>query len=197
MNCRHFQDKLFEYVEGSLSAEEMAAAQQHLAGCTACRKPVRQEQKLAQALSDRLRQTGESLTLRPEIMRNVLAASRATRPARESFSILWMRWLRLASIPVSLLLIIAFLLAAHFSATRTGERTSTPVATHVSTAMATDRQQPEASVELSYRLPVHEFHQEGNLVMDAFVDESVVANGTIPSGSPKNLPQKFEMKTPL
>jgi predicted anti-sigma-YlaC factor YlaD len=194
MNCRQFQDKLFEYVEGSLCGDELAAAQKHLSGCSACRKPVQEEQQRAQALAARLLQGREPLTLRPEIIRNILAESRRVRPAAtESLAGLWMRWLRLASMPVSLMLIAAVVLAVHFF----GTRTSAPVATHLSTPATTDRQPPEVSIEMSYRLPVHEFHQEGNLVVDAFVDVTVVADGTIPSAGLKDIPQHLDIKSPL
>ena len=187
MNCRQFQDKLFEYVEGSLSGDDLAAAQKHLSSCSACRKPVQEEQQRAQALSARLRQSSEPLTLRPEIVLNILAASRTARPAAtESLAGLWMRWLRLASIPASLLLIAAFVLAVHFYGRPThpgGSLTTGYVPT------PSDSRQPDVSIEMSYRLPVHKFHQEGNLVLDAFVDETVVINGAIPTGSLKNLRQ--------
>jgi anti-sigma-K factor RskA len=197
MNCRCFQDKLFEYVDGTLSAGELAAAQQHLAGCSPCRKLVQKEQHVAETLSTRLRRGGENLTLRPEIARNVLAAPRTASPAAtESLAGLWLRRLRLATIPVSLLVVAAFVLAVDFARKPIQERAPAPVATHEPPTIA-DRQEPAASLEMSYRLPVHEFHQEGNLVVDAFMDRNVVADGTIPADSLKNLPQKLEIKTPL
>jgi anti-sigma factor RsiW len=191
MNCEQFQDKLFEYVDGTLSASELDAAQKHLSGCSACRKPVQEEQRRAQALTGRLQQSGQSLTLRPEIVRNILAAARAARPAAtESFTDLWMRWLRRAAIPAAFLVIVACMLI------RT--EIQAPVAIHVSTPTTINHQQPAVSIEMSYRLPRHEFHQEGNLVLDTLVEETVVVNGAIPSGGSKNLPQqKFEIKTPL
>jgi anti-sigma-K factor RskA len=197
MNCRRFQDKLFEYVEGSLSTGELAAVEQHLSGCGACREAAQKEQQRAQALSARLCQSGKSLRLNPKIIQTVLAASRARPAATVSLAGLWMRWLRVAVVPVSFMLVAAILLAVHFSGRPAHERTSTPVITHGSTLTATSDQQPEISIELSYRLPVHEFHQEGNLVVDTFVDETAVANGIISSGGLKSLPQKLEIKTPL
>jgi anti-sigma factor RsiW len=197
MNCRRFQDKLFEYVEGSLSTGELAAVEQHLSGCGACREAVQKEQQRAQALSVRFRQNSESLRLNPKIIQTVLAASRARPAATVSLAGLWMRWLRVAIVPVSFMLVAAILLTVHFSGRPARERTSTPVITHGATLTATSDQQAQISVKLSYRLPVHEFHQEGNLIVDTFVDETAVANGMIPSGGPKSLPQKLEMKTPL
>jgi hypothetical protein len=198
MNCLGFQDKIFEYVDGSLSAGELAAAQEHLAGCSPCHKLVQKERRLAEALSNRLRQSGENLVLHPQIVRSLVAASRPAHPAAtEALAGLWMRWLRLAAFPVSLLLVAAFLLTVFFAGKPTRESPPAPAATHGSTPATTDRQRPEVSIQMSYRLPVHEFHQEGNLVVDAFVDETVVVNGTIPSSDLKTLPQKPESKKPL
>lgn len=182
MNCRQFQDKLFEYVEGSLSGDELAEARQHCSLCNACQELVQKELQLKDSLSARLQQDAKTLTLRPEIARNVLAASCAARPAGpESLAGLWMRWLRLAAIPASLLVIVAGVLAVRFFSTPTRPVESRIWTGYVSTP--TNYRQPEVSVEMSYRVPVHKFHQEGNLVVDAFVDESVVINGVIPSGS--------------
>lgn len=189
MNCRQFQDKLFEYVEGSLSGEELAEARQHRSLCNACHELVRKEVQRKDSLSARLRQDTKTLTLRPEIVRNILAASRAPRPvATESLAGLWIRWLRLAAVPASLLLIVAGILAVRFFSTPTRPAGHTLWTGYVSTTA--DHQQPEVSIEMSYRLPVHKFHQEGNMVVDAFVDETVVVDGTIPSASTKSLPQK-------
>src|SRR5207247_80118 len=74
MNCRRFQNRLHEYVDGTLPAGIQAAADKHLAGCAACRQAVGQEQQLAQFLSNRLRQGTEPLTLHPQIQQRILAA---------------------------------------------------------------------------------------------------------------------------
>jgi anti-sigma factor RsiW len=77
MNCRNFQKRLYEYVEGSLSASAQAAAARHLAGCNVCRQAVRQEQQLAQFMSSRLQRDTMALTLRPDIRNRILTASEA------------------------------------------------------------------------------------------------------------------------
>jgi anti-sigma factor RsiW len=195
MNCRCFQNQLHEYVEGSLSAGALAAADGHLSGCSTCRQRVRREQQFAQFLSGRLRQDTETLTLRPEIRRKILTASQgaAAPPAvAESVFGLWSRFLsnrfiRLAAIPASLLLVAAFLWISHFTGARSHE---------TETARASDRDLHAAvSIQISYRLPARTFRREGNLVVDSLSDEIVVASGTLrPDGQE---PQKLEIKTPL
>jgi len=193
MNCRRFQDRLFEYVEGTLSAGELAAAQEHLGVCAICRRAVQAEQQQAQVLSTRLRQASEHLTLRPEIMRNVLRDSRVVRrDFSESIAGLWMRWLRLAIVPVYLLLIAACVLAFHFFRMPHRQTTPVAVATHSSS-----NEHPTVSLEISYHVPVYEFRQEGNSVVDSFVDETVVARAALPFADQNPDPQQLQIKDSL
>jgi len=201
MNCRDFQNELYEYVEGTLSAGARAAAEQHLTGCDACRRAVEKERKLTQALYKQLQQTSETLTVRPETIRSILAAARTESPTStmaDSIVGLW-RWFRLAAVPSSLLGIAVLLMAIHFSGTRNHERISVPIMPRVSavTPSANNNPQTAVSVRMSYRLPIRQFHQEGNLVVDALIDETVVASGTYNPGGKQSVSPKLEIKTPL
>ncbi len=201
MNCRHFQDELFEYVEGTLPADAQAAAQKHLAECAVCRQAVEKEKRLGSALSSRLRQFSQPLTLHPKILRNILAASerKGSVPMAESLIDLCKYWLRVAAIPVAMLLVAGVLLAIHSSGTRKREAVADPGPSRISavTSPAQDNSRTPVSVQMSYHLPRREFRREGNLVVDTLVDETVVVDETVPSGNVKNLPQKLEIKTPL
>lgn len=192
MNCRRFQNQLYEYVEGSLSAGAQAAAERHLAGCSACRQAVRKEQQFAQILSNRLRQGTESLTLRPDIRHNILTASRckpASRGVVESIVDLWNRFAVPAAIAVSLVLAVTFLLIRHFSGVRMHD---------METARADGRNlQPAVSIQISCRLPTCTFRREGNLVVDTLSYETVVASGTLRPGDQEPVPQRQDSKTPL
>ena len=55
MNCRRFQHRLYEYLEGTLSPGAQAAAEKHLSGCAACRQALGAERQIAQSLSDKFR----------------------------------------------------------------------------------------------------------------------------------------------
>ena len=202
MNCQRFQNELFEYVDGTLSADALAAAQKHLAGCHACREAVKREQGIETALSSRLRQSSQTLTLRLEIRRNILAASmqKTSAPALAGTLIdFYKYWVRIVAIPAAMLLVAGILLAIHFSGRGNREAISPPVTPRLVTVTSPAEPNSErpVSVQMSWRLPRHEFHQEENVVLDAFVDETVVVNETIPSGSMKNLSRKLEFKTPL
>ena len=181
MNCRRFQNRLHEYVEGTLPAGIQAAADKHLAGCAACRQAVGQEQQLAQFLSNRLRQGTEPLTLHPQIQQRILAALESI-PATNGGSVvcLWDRFARPLGIAVSLVLIVTFLLIDFFSGARVRE-----------TVRSDGRDiQSAVSIEVSYLVPTYKFSKEGNLVVDTLSYETVVASGTLWTGGPERVRQK-------
>jgi hypothetical protein len=192
MNCRRFQNRLYEYVERSLSASTQAAAERHLAGCSVCRQAVRKEQQFAQFMSSQLQQDTITLTLRPEIWNRILTAAEAksTSPrALESITGLWNRFFRLAAVPVSLLLVVAFLLITHSPDTRIY---------HVETISSIDHNlRPAVSIQIFYHMPTCKFHREGNLVIDSLSDEAVVVSGMFRPDGQESVPQKQEGKTPL
>jgi anti-sigma factor RsiW len=179
MNCEHFQKQLLEFVDGTLSGDARAAAEQHLANCDACRQAVHQEQRFAQVLSDSLRQETEVLKLRPEILQNLLVAARR-KPApptlAESIMGLWNRFPWQAAISMSVLLAVSCLVIVHFSRPRTS-----------TTEMARSDEAspyPVVSIQIASRVPTWKFHKEGNQVIDALSYETVIASGTIAQGGP-------------
>ena len=187
MNCWRFQNRLHEYVDGTLPARIQAAADKHLAGCAACRQAVGQEQQLAQFLSNRLRQGTEPLTLHPQIQQRILATLESI-PATNGGSVvcLWDRFARPLGIAVSLLLIVTFLLIDFFSGARVRE-----------TVRSDGRDiQSAVSIEVSYLVPTYKFSKEGNLVVDTLSYETVVASGTLWTGGQERVQEKSERKMP-
>ena len=185
MNCRRFQKQLLEYVEETLSAGARAEAERHLAHCAHCREALSREQRFAQALSGSLRQETETLTLRPEIRQNILMAARR-KPApptmMESVMGLWNRFAWPAAISMSALLVISCLVLVHFSRPRAG---TTEIARSGEPISHTDvAPYPAVSIQIESRVPAWKFHTEGNHVIDALSDETVIASGTISPGSP-------------
>jgi predicted anti-sigma-YlaC factor YlaD len=192
MNCRHFQNRLHEYLEGTLSAGAKATADKHLAQCSACREAVRQEQQLAQFLSERLRQGTETLALGPEVQRRILTAlEHQSTPLIDEKSIAG-SWGRLAwplAVAASLLLIATFLLINYSPGARVHE-------TEMAQSSARDIHSA-VSIQVSYRVPTYKFHQEGNLVVDTLSDETIVASGTLWPDHPEPAQQKSERNSPL
>ncbi len=178
MNCRRFQNRLYEYLEGTLSARTQSAADRHLARCNVCRQVVREEQQLAQFLSERLRQGTETLALGPEVQRRILTAlEHQSTPLADEESVVgaWSTLVWPLAIAASLLLIATFLLINYSSGARIHE---------TEMARSSDRDST-VSIQVSYRVPTYKFHQEGNLVVDTLSDETIVASGTLWPGHPE------------
>jgi anti-sigma factor RsiW len=174
MNCEDFKNQMFEYVEGSLSADSRAAADKHLAGCANCRLALRKEQQIAQFLLDRFQQDTKNLALRPEIRHRILAT-----PSPRLINGLWHRAAWPLGIAASLLLVAKILLVHHFSDARTAD-SNAPVA---------------VSIDVSYQVPTHKFHKDGNLILDTVSDQTVAISETLWTTKP--LREKQEKKMPL
>jgi len=173
MNCRRFQHRLYEYLDGTLSREAQAAAERHLSGCAACREALSAERQVAQSLSDKFRRTTNSLRLPPEVQSRVLAALANPRGARDGDQgrVFW--WPRLAwplavGAPVLIALAWAFL-----GVLDPGPQPAPPAQPHLAAG--------EVSIQLSYVVPIYTFRQEGGLVIDALTYQTNVVNERLPA----------------
>jgi anti-sigma factor RsiW len=175
MNCRRFQNQLFEYVEGSLSTRAMIAAKEHLAGCDACREAVRKEEAIAQGLSRLLQQRVEALKLPPEFRRDILAADRREPAPAAMVEFIKNWWTRLAaplSIGAAVLVLGAVSWLSHFPGSQKPG---------LETAQRTGRNQPGAVlVQLSSHVPTYQFRREGNAVIDTLSVETVAVSVLLP-----------------
>jgi len=188
MNCGRFQKQLLEYVEGTLSTGARAEAERHLAHCDDCRQALSREQRFAQVLSGSLRQETEMLTLRPEIRQSILMAARrkpAPSTIMESILGLWNRFAWQAAISMSVLLVVSCLLIIHFS--RPGASTTETARLDESNPHADMSAYPAVSIQIESRVPAWKFHTEGDHVIDALSDETIIASGTISPGSPQTV----------
>ena len=168
MNCRRFQHEMYEYLEGSLSPRAQAAAEQHLAGCAACRQALQAERETTLSLSKTFREATESWHLPPNVGRRVLAVlaqqSRAPDEPRGA-RLLWRRlaW-PMAAAAAGLLLLAGFFF---FFA-----RPPDPELARPQPALAGE----EASIHLSYVVPTYMFRREGGFVVDALTYQTNVVN---------------------
>lgn len=151
MNCEEFQELMFEYLDGSLSAGERETSDAHLGRCRVCQQALQQEQQRAQFLSKGLRQEMAALTLNPGL-RGHIEHNLISRPK----VVLWARFAWPLGIAASLALVAAILLAGRSAAA------SRPV-----------------NVEASYREPVHVMRKEGNRIIDTMTFETVSVNQTL------------------
>jgi anti-sigma factor RsiW len=167
MNCRRFQNDLYEYLEGSLSPKARAAAEKHLSECAACRQRLGQEQQVARSLANGFQRAVEPLQLPPSVGRRVLAAMADEGRAAREVSDNVLSWRRLAwplALAASLLLLLggwAVLL-----------RAPGPGETHPERRAA----ESDVSIQLSYVVPVYTFRQEGGFVVDALTYQTNVVN---------------------
>jgi anti-sigma factor RsiW len=167
MNCRRFQHEIYEYLDGSLSPRAQAAADQHLAGCTACRQALQAELETAQRLSSTFQRATESLQLPPEVGRRVVAALAQPRgasvePHGELF--FWRPWAwPLAAAAAGLLVLAGFF----FFVQAPGPRMARPQPHAI---------REEASIQLSYVVPTYTFRREGGFVVDALTYQTNVVN---------------------
>ncbi len=172
MNCRRFQHRLYEYLDGTLSPGAQAAAERHLSGCADCRQALRAERQVAQSQSDQFRRTADSLQLPPEVQRRVLAALADQRRAPDEGQGSIFAWGRFAW-PLGLAASVLLLLAGLFFFARAPRPPTAPA----------ERQLAEGgvSIQLSYVVPINTFRREGGYVIDALTYETVVIDQRLPA----------------
>ncbi len=167
MNCRRFQQDMDEYLDGTLSPRAQAAAQEHLAGCAACRQTLDQEQHAARALAEQFRQATDALHLSPRVGQRVLAALAHERGAAAEAAVAvawWRRWVwPLTATAAPLLLLAECYFFVQPPAPERGVAQRRLAAGGV-------------SVQLSYVVPSYTFRHEGGFVIDALTYQTNVVN---------------------
>ncbi len=166
MNCRGFQHEMYEYLDGSLSPRAQAAAEQHLAGCAACRQALQAERETAQCLANTFRGATESLQLPPEVGRRVLAALARQRGASDEPRGEVFFWRRLAW-PLAAAALVLLLLGGFFFVRSPGPGVARPQPHQTG---------EQASIQLSYVVPTYTFRREGGFVVDALTYQTNVVN---------------------
>jgi anti-sigma factor RsiW len=167
MNCRRFQNDLYEYLDGALSSGARAAAEKHLADCPACRQRLAQERQVGRFLSDSFRRSTEPLQLPPSVGRQVMAALAVEPSGAGARQTLFLPWRRLAwTLPLaaSLSLLLGIGLLWVRGPAPPGPRPQPRTAERVVT------------VQLSYIVPIYTFRQEHGAVMDALTYRTNIVN---------------------
>jgi anti-sigma factor RsiW len=167
MNCREFENDLYEYLEGSLGAGTQAAAEKHLKECLLCHEKVQAERQVARSLSEGFQRATERLELPAAVGRRVMAVVAQERAAREqqrSAGSFWRRvawpgvWGAAASAVVAGWLVLLW-----------------------PGGLGTTRPRPRlahgpVSVQLSLVTPIYTFRQEDGFVIDALTCQTNVVN---------------------
>jgi anti-sigma factor RsiW len=173
MNCGLFQNRIYEYLDGSLSPRALAAAEEHLFACAACRQALTREQQTARSLSDKCRRATDSLELPQDFGHKLLTALSHEHHASDMPQGILMLWRRLAwplAAATSALLLLTGLLIFLFV------RSSRPRLAHAQPHSAADG----VMIQLSYVVPTYAFRQEGGFVIDALIYRTNVVNQRLP-----------------
>ena len=188
MNCRDFQDELFEFLDGTLSPDKRAGAERHLMECGACREAVRQHQQWAQSLPARFRQNSmPGAAPRSEAAHRVGACGQGQRAGGG------------ASAPGDLAL--DRLAHGHRggAAHRGRIESRGPLRGRVQKAETARRPAPAViSIRVLYCDPTYTFRRENNQVIDALTCTPHVVEENLSLSLDQNpVPQTQERKTPL
>lgn len=195
MNCGHFQENLYDYLDDTLSPSEKAAAEEHLLQCSACQQAVQSELLLARTLSTRLTQAVESINLDSNARKGITRAALQTlgreepRPHRSLVSLLlgrrqpvrdgfqssvepgsWQRRLVLPFAAAVLVTIGGLWLGRQFLSERSASHDPTG-------SMAVTDQ--AVSVHVFCSVPTYSFQREGNMVVDALTYDTRSMDGAL------------------
>jgi anti-sigma factor RsiW len=168
MNCRRFQNRLHEYLDGDLSRRGKAAAEKHLLQCEACRRALRREQVIAQSIFQELERSARHRTLGADIRRRLVKTlsqeNFGAAPARETFP----RAVRFAWAAPAAALVLALLGVVFFLPPKTGT-------VHLPPAGSGD----SISLQVSYAVPDYVFRREAGVVVDALCYRTNVVTETL------------------
>lgn len=81
MKCNHCQKLLHEYLDQTLPPKIRTSVEQHLQSCDACRQALLQERNFSSSISQLLTRHTDSLTLEPDMQRNILEALESGAPS--------------------------------------------------------------------------------------------------------------------
>jgi anti-sigma factor RsiW len=172
MNCRLFQNQIFEYLDGSLPPRAQVAAEEHLSACAACRLALSREQQTAQSLSDEFRNASASLRLPQDFGHNLLSALANERHARDEQPGIVLFWRRLAWPLVAAAAGLLVLAGALFLMRAPGPGMARPRPRSAGSGV---------TVQLSYVVPTYTFRQEGGFVIDALSYRTNFVNQRFPA----------------
>jgi anti-sigma factor RsiW len=166
MNCADFNDRLYEYLDGTLDSESQAAAREHLRQCGDCRRVLSQEQAAAQSIQRSLERATAGLSLRAATLRAARAARESPVPAQ-----LWLRpwqWFMVSSFrPAGAALACLALLILGMQVYRHAAERSAPQA-------AAQAAPGSCAIDVPFQATVHLFRTQGDAVVDAIAPSAAV-----------------------
>ena len=172
MNCRQFQEQVFEHLDGEISPDARTKAEGHLAQCGACREVLRRQRAVAQGFSERFHRDAAAITLRPGAEERILAAMenrvRGKEERRRSPSL----WVRLGWIGgLAACVVLGVWMAGLNGRPSPRKFVQAPKETRAT-----------VSVDMAFGVPTWVSRQEGNEALDTLVFEPRMASQTIHLG---------------
>jgi anti-sigma factor RsiW len=196
MNCQKFQEMLFEYVEGSIALKERAEADVHLARCVECMVAVQREKRLQERLNAGLQRSVESLSLgrqaRAQLLTMLTQRESRERSRAQLFAALWVRVASAFGVAAVLALAGVWI----------WRQAATPSMTQGQIARSVTAESSEPKPTIQIRLPgiatSYTFQQNGEFVVDTFVEQTNFVNVTLWNGVTESTQSKGkERKMPL
>ncbi len=170
MNCERLQENLYEYLDGTLSPDEKAAAEKHMLACNTCRQALQNERLTAQTLSGQFKEAVAKIELdagaRPSMERAV-RQTLDSQPKQRSTPF-WMRLIWPAMAAGAALIVVVFL-GNRFRAVSHSTIAQVPAGRVV-------------PVQVSYSAPRYTFRRDGAQVVDALTDDRRTVDGALMAG---------------
>ena len=177
MNCQEFQELRFEYAEGSLTQSERVEADVHLGVCAACARVVQREKDVQDRLHKGFQQSVETLTLgsqgRAKLL-GTLASNRVVRqrPWPQRLADVWLRLGAALGASAALAALVIWVRQPQTSPEK-AERSGGSVSAQVSAA------KPTIQIRLPGIATSYTFQQNGEYVVDTFVEQTTSVNVTL------------------
>jgi hypothetical protein len=173
MNCENFNDGLPEFLEGSLSSAEQAAARQHVQKCVACQQALAQQEALARSIRFSFNLETQGLALRPETKRNILNALKRPKFAPTAWervqafcAVLWRHPAWAGTVLLCLVLLIS------------GGRFYQDSAKLSSTQATVKDDRITYDIDVPIQTEMHVYRRQNNMVVDAVVTEITVIDAS-------------------
>lgn len=179
MNCEGFKDRIYEYLDGSLSREAQAEIREHLRHCVDCRCAFEREKALTQGLRHSLQRATDRLVLRPGTLANVLRAREAESAPISAFVRAWQWFISSPFRPVSAGALLAMLLLAFLALP--GHRE--PAADSVSRAAAA-KFSDALVVDVPIQTQTRFFRRQDSVVIDTIASSVAVGHARLLENKP-------------
>jgi predicted anti-sigma-YlaC factor YlaD len=174
MNCREFNERLYEYLDEGLPTNVQAAAREHLQLCEDCRRALEREKVMAQSIESSLNLATARLSVGPELRRRIVETRRVSPMAPGIFSLIWqwfaLKSIRFAAAAVALLVSIMLFVGLHYHR---------HPATNSSSPMIPNHNQEICVIDVPFYTETHLLQQQDGHVLDTISSSAAVGHALL------------------